>query len=233
MSLKKKYVVAFDLDGTLLDSADDLIYCLNQILIEEKQHTMNKKDIFKLLGNGALAMLKEAYKINNSSSKQINWDNLKYRFLKIYDNNFNKKSKLFPYTLETLKFLKKEKFICIVVSNKPEYFVKKILKHFDIYKYFDAVSGGDTYSFRKPDPNHLYETIKKANIMKYNCLFVGDSINDALCAKRSESKLILLKHGYSNDDISKMGADLILEDLSRLNEVLSNWRNKVYNDAMY
>ena len=153
---------------------------------------MNKKDIFKLLGNGALAMLKEAYKINNSSSKQINWDNLKYRFLKIYDNNFNKKSKLFPYTLETLKFLKEEKFICVLVSAKPEYFVKNI-EAFDIHKYFDAVSGG-IYGFRKPDPNHLYEIIKKANIMKYNCLFVGD-INDALCAKRSESKLIL-KHGY-------------------------------------
>ena len=199
MKIQKKNIVAFDLDGTLLDSADDLVFSLNQVLTEEKQNIMNKKDVFRLVGNGALAMLKESYKINNNYSELEDWERLKNRFLEIYKKNYNKKSKLFPHTLDTLKFLKREKFILIMVSNKPEFFVNKILSYFKIRKYFSAVSGGDTFKYRKPDPKHLFETIKKIKITNYKCTFVGDSINDALCAQKSNCKLVLLKHGYNNN----------------------------------
>ena len=75
--------------------------------------------------------------------------------------------------LKTLEILK-NKFKLLLVSNKPEYFVK-ILKHFNIYKFFSAISGGDTFDFRKPDHRHLLETIKKAKINNYKCWFIGDS----------------------------------------------------------
>ena len=71
----------------------------------------------------------------------------------------------------------------------------KILDHFDISKYFASISGGDTFSFRKPNAKHLTETIANAGIDKYNCIFIGDSIADAECAKNSKSQLILLEYG--------------------------------------
>jgi phosphoglycolate phosphatase len=214
----KENIVAFDLDGTLLDSADDLINCLNLILKEEGKNTVKKKNIHNLLGNGALAMIKEAFKINHEDLNKYEAERLTKKFLFYYKNECVKKSKLFPHTLKTLEILKKNKFKLLLVSNKPEYFVKKILKHFNIYKFFSAISGGDTFDFRKPDHRHLLETIKKAKINNYKCWFIGDSKNDALCAKKSKSKLILLKHGYSKDNLLNLGADYVLSNLKEVSK---------------
>ena len=209
--------IAFDLDGTLLDSADDLITTLNILLEENNLPLMEKKDVNNLVGNGALAMIKKAMIRNNVSGiDDTKLNSLKDRFLTIYKKNYANKSKLYPYAKKTLKDLKFKKYNIILVSNKPEYYVKKILKFFDINKYFSAVSGGDTFAYRKPNPKHLYETIKLTKNTKEKCIFSGDSINDAICAKKSGSKLILMSYGYSDIDINSMDADLILDSLKDL-----------------
>ena len=95
----KENIVAFDLDGTLLDSADDLINCLNLILKEEGKNTVKKKNIHNLLGNGALAMIKEAFKINHEDLNKYEAERLTKKFLFYYKNECVKKSKLFPHTL--------------------------------------------------------------------------------------------------------------------------------------
>ncbi len=217
-----KTILAFDLDGTLLDSADDLIDTLNILLKENNIPSMQRSDVNDLVGNGALSMIKKAFKINGIYNKDVSWEPLKERFLKIYEQNCLNKSKLFPYTTTVLEKLKSENYKLIIVSNKPEFFVKKILKYFKLEKFFSAISGGDTFDYRKPSPIHLYETIKLTNIKDYNCIFIGDSINDALCAKRSGSKLILLKHGYSDKNINDMKADIILENLKKIPQIISN-----------
>jgi len=221
MIFKKEKLIAFDLDGTLLDSADDLVLSLNILLEEEKQKNIPRKEVNSLIGSGALAMIKKAYKINANNEK-VNWIKLKDRFLEIYKSCYTKNTKLYPYTIETLKFLTKNKFKLILVSNKPEYYVYKILNYFNITSFFKAISGGDTFPYRKPDSRHLTDTIKKAKIENYDCIFVGDSINDALCAKNSKSKLILLEHGYSNENIKSMEADFVCADLKEFCNIISN-----------
>ena len=208
-------IAAFDLDGTLLDSADDLIYSLNILLKEKNQPPMKKSNVYRLVGNGALAMIKEAYRLNNNK-EDIDWSFLQKRFLEIYKTQFLNKSTLYPYTEDTLQNLKENKINMIIVSNKPSYFVKKILEHFKISKYFDAVSGGDTFKLRKPDPKHLFSTIELAGIKKYKCCFIGDSINDALCAEKANVKLILLRHGYSFHNLNKLKADYVLSNLKNV-----------------
>ena len=221
MKFDRDKVIAFDLDGTLLDSANDLVLSLNILLKEQKQKSISRNKVNSLVGNGALAMIKKAYEIN-ANSENVNWDELKDRFLEIYKSCYTKNTKLYPYTIETLNFLKKSKFKIILVSNKPEYFVNKILDYFNITSFFKAISGGDTFQYRKPDPRHLTETIKKANIKNYECIFVGDSINDALCAKNSKSKLVLLEHGYSSEDINNMEADIVCAALKNFCKVISS-----------
>ena len=208
--------MAFDLDGTILNSADDLIFSLNVLLSELGQKNVSTNQVNMLVGNGALAMIKKAFEINNVKSNDIDYEKLKQNFLDIYKTCYVKKSKLYPFTYEILELLKEKKIKMLLVSNKPEYFVKKILDHFNISKYFASISGGDTFSFRKPNAKHLTETIANAGIDKYNCIFIGDSIADAECAKKSKSQLILLEHGYSRENIKLMGADYIFKDLKQL-----------------
>ena len=208
--------MAFDLDGTILNSADDLIFSLNVLLSELGQKNVSTNQVNMLVGNGALAMIKKAFEINNVKSNDIDYEKLKQKFLDIYKTCYVKKSKLHPFTYEILELLKEKKIKMLLVSNKPEYFVKKILDHFNISKYFASISGGDTFSFRKPNAKHLTETIANAGIDKYNCIFIGDSIADAECAKNSKSQLILLEHGYSKENIKLMGADYIFKDLKQL-----------------
>ena len=214
--IKKKKIIAFDLDGTLLDSAEDLINTLNILLKDQNISLMKKNDVKNLVGNGALAMIRKAFLINNIKKNEKELEKLKNKFLNIYKKNCVKNSKLFPHAIEILTELKKEKYEIIMVSNKPEYFVKKIIKHFNIDHFFSAVSGGDTFNYRKPDPRHLYETIRLSGSTNYDCVFIGDSISDALCAKNSKSKLILLRHGYSDVDITTMKADEILDNLKMI-----------------
>ena len=208
--------MAFDLDGTILNSADDLIFSLNVLLSELGQKNVSTNQVNMLVGNGALAMIKKAFEINNVKSNDIDYEKLKQKFLDIYKTCYVKKSKLYPFTYEILELLQEKKIKMLLVSNKPEYFVKKILDHFNISKYFASISGGDTFSFRKPNAKHLTETIANAGIDKYNCIFIGDSIADAECAKNSKSQLILLEHGYSKENIKLMGADYIFKDLKQL-----------------
>ena len=208
--------MAFDLDGTILNSADDLIFSLNVLLSELGQKNVSTNQVNMLVGNGALAMIKKAFEINNVKSNDIDYEKLKQKFLDIYKTCYVKKSKLYPFTYEILELLKEKKIKMLLVSNKPEYFVKKILDHFNISKYFASISGGDTFSFRKPNAKHLTETIANAGIDKYKCIFIGDSIADAECAKNSKSQLILLEHGYSKQNIKLMGADYIFKDLKQL-----------------
>ena len=93
---KKNIVVAFDLDGTLLDSAGDLIETLNILLKENNLSLMKKSDVNNLVGNGALAMIKKAFqKKNISNINYIKLNNLKSKILKIYSKNYANKSKLY------------------------------------------------------------------------------------------------------------------------------------------
>ena len=219
--IKKNIIIAFDLDGTLLDSADDLIDTLNILLKDLNLPLVHKSNIKNLVGNGALAMIKKAFLLNKVEKNEIELEILKDKFLNIYKKNYANKSKLFPYTKEILTKIKSNKYKMILVSNKPEYYVKKIIHHFHIDHFFSAVSGGDTFKYRKPDPRHLYETVKLTGIKNYNCIFIGDSISDASCAKNSDSKLILLKHGYSDIDIHTMKADIILDGLKNIPDSIS------------
>ena len=97
--------MAFDLDGTILNSADDLIFSLNVLLSELGQKNVSTNQVNMLVGNGALAMIKKAFEINNVKSNDIDYEKLKQKFLDIYKTCYVKKSKLYPFTYEILELL--------------------------------------------------------------------------------------------------------------------------------
>ena len=178
---KVSKVVAFDLDGTLIDSAPDITEALNYVLELKGLKSIEVDRVRNLIGTGKSSNTR-LFKKQGCEVKDL--ENLTSSFLLKYKECFKNKTCLYPKTKQILKELKNNDYEIILVSNKPEYYCHELLKFFNIYGYFSKVSGGDTYDFRKPDPRHLKQTIIDAHILKYNCIFV-ETVNSIFSVQKT------------------------------------------------
>jgi len=210
-------VIAFDLDGTLIDSAPDLASTLNEVLTFYKIKTINPNLVRNYVGRGAKNLIELSLKKNNQKTK-VSIEEMVNKFLLVYKKNCTKKTKLFPNVVSVLKELKKN-FQLILVSNKPEYFVKKILKYFNIFDLFNAVSGGDTFEFKKPDSRHITNILDILKIKKNNSIMVGDSETDSEAAFQAKIKFILVANGYTLKDEKNIKHDFLINDFNMIKEI--------------
>ena len=123
-------IIAFDLDGTLVDSAPDITFALNKVLVKNKLKSVSNKEVKSLIGNGAKALIIDSFNKQNTEIKDIN--KLTEMFLFEYKKCFKNKTKLYKNVDRTLQFLRNNNYNMILVSNKPEYYVKKLLDHLNI-----------------------------------------------------------------------------------------------------
>ena len=178
-------IIAFDLDGTLIDSAPDITFALNKVLKKNKLQAINLKSVKNLIGNGAKSLIIDAFKKQNKEIGDIS--KLTETFLIEYKKCFKNQTYLFENVEYALKQLINNNYTVILVSNKPEFYVTELLKHLNIQNYFLAVSGGDTFAHRKPDPRHIFNTIDKiGKIDNIKGVFIGDSKFDFLCAQNAQ-----------------------------------------------
>lgn len=224
MIKKFQRVIAFDLDGTLIDSAPDITNALNYVLLNNNLKKVELKDVKRLIGSGAKALIRDSF--TKQGVKITNISSLSNSFLKKYNKCFKNKTTLFPYADKILKELVKNKFKIVLVSNKPEYYCKELLKHFNISAYFSFIAGGDTFAFRKPDPRHVTETLKMARISNYSCLFIGDSKFDLKCSDNANIPCILLSHGYSNINIKNLNAYKVANNLKEAMLLIKKYFSK-------
>ena len=220
----KKKIVAFDLDGTLINSAPDITHALNAVLYNNNLKMVTEENVRNLIGNGAKALIIQSF---NKQNKNIsNLSKLVQDFLDEYKTCFMRKTKLYENVLDALRILKENKIKLILVSNKPEYYVEKLIKHFNLELYFSSFSGGDTFNYRKPDSKHLLYSINKANIYNnYIGVFVGDSKYDLECANNSNWPCVLYSNGYSDIDIKLLKPTKIFNNYRDLPEII----NKIFS----
>ncbi len=219
-------IIAFDLDGTLVDSAPDIANALNEILLKNKLKKVTLKDVRCLVGNGAKALIYEAF--NKQNIKVRNIDKLTEDFLSVYKKCYKDKTKLFKNVYKTLEILKKNNIVLILVSNKPEFYVKNLLYHFRINSFFSFYSGGDTFNFRKPDPRHVYDSVSKAGVSSnYRGIFIGDSKYDYECAKNTNWPCILFSKGYSDVDIKIFKTAKIFDDYKELPDIIFDYFEQI------
>jgi phosphoglycolate phosphatase len=213
----KNKIIVFDLDGTLINSAPDLCYALNKTLNEINIPKITLQEVMGYLGDGALELIKRGI-TKHSNIENFDTELLRLRFLEIYDTCLLNKTEFYPNAIQSLKDLKQMNFTLAICTNKPELLAKRIIKGLKASEYFDIITGGDTYDYRKPDPRHLINTILKAGKKVENAIMVGDSENDINCAKKANIPNIAVSFGYSKIPIENLKPDIIMDDYINLTQ---------------
>ncbi len=212
--------ILFDLDGTLIDSGPDLIDSLNFVLKKQKLETIRNDVIGSLVGGGAEAMIKRAYRFLGKKIPNDNLDLLINDFLKFYSKNYDNKSCLYPDVKNTIKDLKSSYKIALC-TNKKQILAEKILRSYQIEQNFDFVLGSNSNLKLKPNTEMLDYSLKKLNIAPHNSIMIGDSINDILPAKILGMHSIFVTYGYGSYDQNNK-PDYIVQNFNEITNILNN-----------
>ena len=214
--------MAFDLDGTLLDSVPDLTKAIQLTLAELNLPNQQLDSVRGWVGNGARVLVKRALSGNMKAEVPSDLFERAYPiFLKHYAEHLNENSVLYNGVEQTLQALKDADILLACITNKPEQFTLPLLKELGLLELFDRVVCGDTFQHRKPHPVPLLETAKFFNVSPAQAIMVGDSVNDIAAAQAAGFYSICVDYGYhGEDDVSELGADVVISHFSEINQLL-------------
>ena len=228
--MAQKLTVLFDLDGTLIDTAPDLMNAHNHVMKKYGYETKSTDDIRKLVGKGSASLIGrsvwgQAKKEFSLVSDQIVKKEMVKEFIDHYANNIAVESKLVNGVLEFLNWSKKNNISMGVCTNKQEYLSIDLLKKLKIYDYFEYVAGSDTFDYCKPDPRHLTNVIEIMQGDINKSIMIGDSETDAESAKAAGIPFILLEDGYTEKKVSEIYHDYLIKDYVNIAEIISKYIN--------
>lgn len=220
---KQIKAIAFDLDGTLIDSVPDLAVATQEALAELGLTTCSADQVRTWVGNGAEMLMRRAMtNALGADVEQAALDAAMPVFMHHYQQNLEQHSVLYSDVHQVLQTLFDAGFKLAVVTNKPYRFTLPLLEAFKINGFFSLVLGGDSLSKMKPDPLPLQLLLKEWQLDKAELLMVGDSKNDILAAKAAGIASIGLTYGYNyGEDIGLAGPDAVCE---QFNDIL-RWIN--------
>ncbi|MFD2176998.1 phosphoglycolate phosphatase [Veronia pacifica] len=218
--------IAFDLDGTLVDSVPDLAEALRMMLADLELHTVSNEQVKCWIGNGAEIMVKRALsqsiEIDSGLSDEL-YQRARERFDFHYANNGHDRTEIFPKVKETLTSLKDKGFMLGLVTNKPYQFVPELLEDLALDHFFSDVIGGGTLATNKPDPEGLHSLRDKHGLRNEHMMMVGDSRNDIQAAKNAGIASFGLTYGYNyGEPISDSAPDHVADHFEHLLTVLSD-----------
>jgi phosphoglycolate phosphatase len=226
--MTQKYTILFDLDGTLVDTAPDLMNAHNYVMKKYGYPTKSTADIRNLVGQGAGAMIgrsiwgqakKEFGKIADQKIKT----KMVKEFVSFYGNNIINESTLINGVKEFLKWSKEKNISMAVCTNKQEHLAIDLLKKIGIYDYFEYVAGHDTFDFCKPDPRHLTNIIEILDGDIKKSLMIGDSEADANAARAASIPVILLENGYTEKNTNEIYHNHLIKDFIGVEKIVSTY----------
>ena len=226
--MKQKFTILFDLDGTLVDTAPDLMHAHNHVMKKFGYPTKSTEQIRNLVGKGAGAMIgrsiwgqakKEFSKVNDEKIKK----EMVTEFVDYYGKNIINESTLINGVKEFLKWCKKENISMAVCTNKQEYLSNDLLKKIGIYEYFEYVAGSDTFDYCKPDPRHLTAVVEILDGDLKKTMMIGDSETDANAAKAAGIPMILLEDGYTEKNIDEIYHNHLIKDFIGIEKTITKY----------
>ena len=189
------YTILFDLDGTLVNTAPDLMAAHNHVMKKFGHAEKEMSEIKSLAGKGAWVMMQRSFKeeIKDEKTKK----EMTREFIDFYAKNIDQNSKPLKGTIKFLDWAKNKNISMGVCTNKQERLAVDLLKKLDMSKYFDYIAGSDTFSFNKPDPRHLTDVVEIIGGDLKKTIMVGDSEVDEMAAINAKIPFILIEEGYT------------------------------------
>ena len=219
-------VIIFDLDGTLVDTAPDIIGALNRTLSDLHLSPVDNEVGQSFIGSGARNLVADAlaYSKGLQTTEQA-LNNAYKRFIVYYSRDCATRSSLYPSVIDTLNFLTDEGIAMGICTNKPQALSLDILDAFGLRKYFRAVVGGDSLPERKPAARHILETAMQTAPDYKQAIMIGDSPTDVAAARNAEIPVVLVDYGYTTIVADELGADMVISDMGELPPLLSTlWK---------
>ena len=224
----QKFTVLFDLDGTLVNSAPDLMRAHNHVMKKYGYNERNLSDIKKLAGRGSKVMLtRSMHELAEMSGKIKKTDDvieeMTKEFIDYYSKNIAEESTLKNGTTNFLSWCKKKSISMAVCTNKQEHLSIDLLKKIKIYDYFDYVAGGNTFNHNKPNPKHLTDAIEIIGGSAKKALMIGDSETDSNASKAANIPFVLIDDGYTEKKSNEIYHDHLVKDFVGLEKIVEKY----------
>ena len=228
--MTQKLTILFDLDGTLADTAPDLMKAHNHVMNKFGYSSKSMDEIRNLVGRGAAVMIgrsiwgsarKELSKISDEKIKK----DMTKEFIKFYENNLVVETQLLDGVEKFLLWAKSNDISMGVCTNKQEHLAIELLKKINIYDFFEYVAGGNTFDFCKPDPRHITNMVEIMGGDIRKTIMIGDSENDADAAKSAGVPMILVEDGYTEKKIDQIYHNHLIKDFVGLEKIVLKYLN--------
>ena len=208
--------IAFDLDGTLVETAPDLIGALNLVLAERSLPPLPVEAARVLVGRGARSLLEKGFAAAGEVLAPDEVGGLVARFIEVYRGRIASESTIFPNLEAALDDLALAGARLVVCTNKRTDLSVALLDALGMTARFAAVVGADAAPAAKPDPRHYIAAIEAAGGDVARSLMVGDSLNDVASAKGAGAPVVVVSFGYTDEPAGTLGADALIDDFSEL-----------------
>ncbi|MGI9355113.1 MAG: phosphoglycolate phosphatase [Rhizobiaceae bacterium] len=223
MSTLSDRIIVFDLDGTLVDSMRDLIPALNRTIARDGLPPIAFEDVGHIVGKGAMAMISRAFDFHGKPLKQARQKELLGVFLKEYEARIADDTVYFDGVFEALDALETEDWRFAICTNKFEHLARELVTKIGGAERFAAITGGDTFEVKKPNPVHIIKTVELADADPAKAIMVGDSNNDIDAAIAAGWPSIAVAFGYSDRPVEELGASTIISHFDELSDAVRNF----------
>ena len=215
------YTILFDLDGTIINTAPDLMSAHNHVMKKFGHPVKELGEIKNLAGKGAWMMMQRSFK------KEVTDEKIKKEmtneFIDFYSKNIANDSKPINGIFEFLDWAKTKKISMAICTNKQERLAVDLLKKLKLFNYFEYVAGSDTFNFNKPDPRHLTDVVEIIGGDLKKTIMVGDSEVDEMAASNAKLPFVLVADGYTEKSADQIKHDFYIKDYIDFDKIISKY----------
>ncbi|MEC9346815.1 MAG: HAD-IA family hydrolase [Pseudomonadota bacterium] len=213
--------IVFDLDGTLVDSAPDLYATVRWLLRREGRAQVSYARVKDLIGDGAGPMIRGSFGDTGGVPEGAGYDRLMDLFLDYYGAHLADHTEPFPGAIAAVMRWRARGARVAICTNKRSGFAESLLTQLRIAPLFHAVTGSDSFAFRKPDGRHLLETIRAAGGDPARAVMIGDSAADVGAARNAGVPVVAVSFGYGKGPAHELGADALIDHFDQFDHAVA------------